>query len=266
MPKTFEVLFAPAEVAVLPQRDLSETVCVVFDILRATSTMLTALANGAREIRPVSEIDEALAIRKQNPAVLLAGERHGVRILADQTGSCNFDFGNSPREFTPDRVREKTIVMTTTNGTRALKACSSARTVLIGTFLGLRAVFDWIEREQPRHILFVCSGTVEQASYEDTLGAGALCDLVWSDYGGSASDSAQIARQIYSASRDDLLTAMQHARNGRRLLAIPELCDDVAFCVQRDSIGFVAALSKEGTVRKVDHSSVFKKDEAKALL
>jgi 2-phosphosulfolactate phosphatase len=251
MSKTFEVLFAPAEFAVLPQRDLSETVCVVFDILRATSTMLTALANGAREIWPVSEIDEALAIRKRNPAVLLAGERHGVRILAGQTGSCDFDLGNSPREFTPEKVRDKTIVMTTTNGTRALKACSSARTVLIGTFLGLRAVFDWIEREQPRHLLFVCSGTVDQASYEDTLAAGALCDLIWSNYGGaSASDSAQIARQICSLSQGDLLTAMQHARNGRRLLSIPELRDDVAFCVQRDSIGFVADLSREGAVRR----------------
>ncbi len=252
MSTTLEVLFAPAEYAVLPHRHLSETVCVVFDILRATSTMMTALANGAREIRPVAEIQEALAFRQQNPDVLLAGERNGVRILASQTGACDFDLGNSPLEFAAEKVRGKTIVMTTTNGTRALRACASAQTVLIGTLLGLRAIARWIEREPPRNLLLVCSGTIEQASYEDTLGAGALCDLIWPAYAqGTIFDSAQIARQIYSAAQGDLLKAMQHARNGRRLLALAELRNDVSYCAQRDTISFVAGLGKDGGVRKI---------------
>ena len=80
MPTTLEVLFAPAEFARLDQRDLRHTVCVVFDVLRATSTMVTALGNGAAAIAPVAEIAEALAFRQRQPDVLLAGERDGVRI------------------------------------------------------------------------------------------------------------------------------------------------------------------------------------------
>src|SRR5436853_2443392 len=129
-----DVLFSPAEFNALPQRDLSHTVCVVFDILRATTSMVTALGNGAREILPVSEISQALALRDQHPRALLAGERDGLRIRAAQTGSIDFDLGNSPREFTADVVRDRSIIMTTTNGTRALNACAGARQILIGSF------------------------------------------------------------------------------------------------------------------------------------
>src|SRR5215213_9294471 len=98
-----EVLFSPGEYAGLGGRDLSGTVCVVFDILRATTTMLTALANGAREIVPVAEIAEAVELRERDGELLLAGERGGFRISAAQTGSVDFDFGNSPREFTAEK-------------------------------------------------------------------------------------------------------------------------------------------------------------------
>src|SRR5581483_8625152 len=114
MPATLEVLFAPAEFAALADRDLDRTVCVVFDIFRATSTIVTALANGASAIIPVAEIPDALALRHQQPDVLLAGERDGLRIRADLTGGLDFDLGNSPREFTPERVQGKTIVLSTT--------------------------------------------------------------------------------------------------------------------------------------------------------
>lgn len=247
-----EVLFAPAEFTGLGQRNLGDKVCVVFDILRATSTMMTALANGAREILPVAEMEEALTIRRARPEVLLAGERNGLRILAAQTGSVDFDLGNSPREFTREKVRDKTIVMTTTNGTRALQACAGSRSTLIGSFLGLSAVAAWIKQSKPDELLLVCSGTVDQAAYEDALAAGALCDLVWSDYSaGAMSDSAQIARQIYQVSKDNLLRAAQHGRNGRRLLAHPELRDDVPLCFQRDAIDFLAELGKDGVVRRL---------------
>lgn len=166
MPANLEVLFAPAEFAVLAKRDLTRTVCVVFDILRATSTMMTALANGAAEMLPVAEIDEALTLHRQRPGALLGGERHGLRITAGQAGGRDFDFGNSPREYTRERVQGKTIVMTTTNGTRALRACLGAQKTLIGTFLGLRAVAHWIERERPEELLLVCSGTIDQTSYK----------------------------------------------------------------------------------------------------
>src|SRR6478735_9120305 len=95
-----DVLFAPAEFAALGGRDLSGTVCVVFDVLRATSSMVTALANGASAIVPVSEISEALAARRDRPDLLLAGERGGVRIPANLTGGIPFNLGNSPLEVT----------------------------------------------------------------------------------------------------------------------------------------------------------------------
>ena len=152
MIRSIEVLFSPAEYSVLADRNLSGTACVVLDILRATTTMMTALANGAEGVIPVLEISEAVALKEQRPDVLLAGERNGLRIGADQAGGTDFDLGNSPREFTPERVRGKTIVMTTTNGTRALRACAHADTVLIGAFLNLRAVVNWVRRELPTHL------------------------------------------------------------------------------------------------------------------
>src|SRR5438132_14086082 len=112
MERKLEVLFTPAEFRALKERDLSQTVCVVFDVRRATSTMVTALANGARALLPVAEISEALAARQRDRQILLAGERDGVRIPAKLTGSISFDFGNSPREFTKEKVAGKLIAMT----------------------------------------------------------------------------------------------------------------------------------------------------------
>jgi 2-phosphosulfolactate phosphatase len=248
--KTLEVLFSPAEFASLRQRDLSKSVCVVFDILRATSSMITALANGAGAVIPVNDIPEALAIRLRRPEVLLAGERDGLRIGSALTGGIEFDLGNSPREFTRGRVAGRTLVMTTTNGTRALQASSGAGRVLAGSFLNLAAVHRFLAAEQPGQLILICSGTHEEASYEDTLAAGALADLVWSQFsGGHVADSAVMARQIYERSQGDLMGAMRFARNGRRLLAHQDLNGDVAACLQRDSVDLLAEL-KDGQVRK----------------
>jgi 2-phosphosulfolactate phosphatase len=249
MPTTLEVLFAPAEYALLHERDLSQTVCVVFDVLRATSTMITALGNGAIAIVPVSEIPEALSIRNRQPEVLLAGERDGLRIRGHLTGGVEFDLGNSPREFTSSRVSGRTIAMTTTNGTRALRACDSAAAVLLGSFLNLRATAEAIEQQDPVHLLLVCSGTLDQAAYEDLLGAGALCDLLWPRYGaGVVADSARAARQLFQLERNDLLAAVAQSRNGRRLMAHLDLRADVPFCLQRDVFPLVAELGKNGAV------------------
>src|SRR5437667_9445048 len=105
MPTKIEVLCAPAEQAFLDQRaHFSETVCVVFDVLRMTSTIVTALENGAEAILPVGDIDGALAEKKRRPDVLLAGERGGIRIGGNLAGGIDFDLGNSPREFTRRKV------------------------------------------------------------------------------------------------------------------------------------------------------------------
>ena len=172
-------LFAPAEFAALASRDLSQTVCVVFDVFRATSTIVTALAHGAKEVIPVAEIPEALSLRKKHPDALLAGEREGLRIRANRTGGIEFDLGNSPREFTGPNIKGRTIVLSTTNGSRALRACARAREALVGSFLNLRATADYLQSHSASDVLLVCSGTHNEAAYEDVLGAGALAELIW---------------------------------------------------------------------------------------
>ena len=249
--KTLEVLFTPAEFDALARREPGDAVCVVFDIFRATSTMVTALANGATAIIPVAEISEALALRQQDANILLAGERDGLRIRAALTGEIDFDLGNSPREFTREKVAGKTIAITTTNGTRALRACAHAGTVLISSFLNLRATADFILERRPKAVLLVCSGTHEQAALEDTLGAGALCNLLWREYSSAAADSALMAQQIFQRGPNNMLAAAGISRNGRRLLSQPELREDVAFCLRRDTCKFAAALGADGKVRVV---------------
>jgi len=249
MQKTLEVLFTPAEFAALKQRDLAGSVCVVFDILRATTSMVTALANGATAILPAEKISDALALHQKNPGAFLAGEREGLRICAAQTGSVDFDLGNSPREFTPEKVHGKTIIMTTTNGTRALQACVGAKQIFASAFLNLAATAHCLENSGAQNLILVCAGTFEQAAYEDTLAAGALCELLWPRYANSQTDSAQMAREIYAGAKNDWHGAVQRSRNARRLLANPDLRDDVAFCFQRDTADFAAEL-KNGRVEK----------------
>ncbi|MBC8097340.1 MAG: 2-phosphosulfolactate phosphatase [Akkermansiaceae bacterium] len=248
--KTLEVLFTPADFAELKHRKLDQTLCVVFDVFRATSSMITALANGAAAVIPVGEIAEALEIRRRDTSVLLAGEREGLRIGAALTGGVEFDLGNSPREFTRERVAGKTIVSTTTNGTRALRSCTHAKTVLIGSFLNLAATAQAVSNGNPESLIIICSGTFEQTALEDVLGAGALCDLLWPEISGAKiSDSALMAYQLYQSGKADILKAASEARNGRKLLSNPDLRDDVPFCMQRDTCHFAALLQPDGGVK-----------------
>jgi 2-phosphosulfolactate phosphatase len=247
-----EVLFTPADFEALRQRDLARSTCVVFDVLRATSSIITALGNGARSILPVASIDEALSEKRRDAEVLLAGERDGLRITSKLTGSIDFDLGNSPHEFVESRVAGRKIVMTTTNGTRALKACLGAREIIVGSFLNLQAVAAYVQGRPIEELLLVCSGTNEEASYEDLLGTGALASALWEFVGGGhVADSAQVARNVFEAARHDLLGAMQFARNGRRLLGIPELRDDVPFCFQKDAFPLVATMDRDCRVTQI---------------
>lgn len=247
--KTLEVLFTPADFNTLKERDLSSTVCVVFDVFRATSSMITALANGAKAVIPVGEIPEALEVRRRDPGVLLAGERDGHRIGAAQTGGVEFDLGNSPREFTRERVSGRTIVSTTTNGTRALRSCAHARKVFVSSFLNIGATAVAVRAASPESLIVICSGTFEQTALEDVLGAGALCDLLWSEVAGARiSDATLMACKLYQLGSGDILKAASEARNGRKLLSNPDLRDDVPFCMRRDVCDFAAELQKDGRV------------------
>jgi 2-phosphosulfolactate phosphatase len=244
-----DVILTPAELSVLAKHDLSKTACVVFDILRATSTFVTALQNGAKEIIPVAEISEAIAFKKKRPEILLGGERHGVKICAE---GIDFDFGNSPREYTGEKVRDQTIVSTTTNGTRAFRAVANAQTVLAGSFLNLSATARFIERQNPENILLICAGTRESAALEDILAAGAFCELLENNPATEIpSDAAQVAFHAFARVKLNLKQAVFNSQNARRVMGIPELLGDVEFCLQRDIFPLVAAMNAEGCIRKI---------------
>jgi 2-phosphosulfolactate phosphatase len=238
-----DVILTPAELPALAERDLSRMACVVFDVLRATSTFVTALHHGATAIVPVSEISEVLETGKRRPDVLLGGERKGVKI---RTAEGEFDFGNSPREYTPEKVRGKTIVSTTTNGTRALRTCAGAKMVLAASFLNLAATVNFFGRKKIESVLIICAGTGENVALEDVLAAGALCKSL-QDIGTATelSDSAQIALATFEKAQGNLRGAVSKSENAQRLLAIPELSEDVEFCLQQNVFDLVAVLKGE---------------------
>jgi 2-phosphosulfolactate phosphatase len=249
--KKIHAILTPAELPSLHSGGLDAALCVVFDVLRATSTFVTALHHGAKRVLPVGEIAEALVWRQKDPRVLLAGERDGVKIGPAQTGGISFDLGNSPREFGPETVRDKTIVATTTNGTRALRACRAASTVLAGSFLNLSATARFIREQSAERVLLVCAGTGSQAALEDVLGAGALCRhlLEGNPAGYALSDAAAIAWRTFRQVEPELAEVLSRTDNGKRLMAIPALRADVAYCAQTDRFDLVAWQSPEGLIR-----------------
>ena len=243
-----DVVLTPAELAALTPARLKIATCVVFDVLRATSTMVTALHSGAREVVVVGSIEEALTYPKSSPGVILAGERGGQRILAAQTGSIDFDLGNSPREFTPERVHGQTIVMTTTNGTKAIQECHGASTILAGSFLNMGAVATALQKVLPEELLLVCAGTGSGAAYEDLLAAGALLRTLDDTVFDKHSDACAIATHLHKCAGDDLRSVLASTLNGRRLAGSPNLKGDVDYCAQVNLISDVVTI--EGNVAR----------------
>ena len=186
-----------------------------------------------------AEITGRAGNQKKRPDVLLGGETaSGVKIRAEGK---EFDFGNSPREYTPEKAKGKTIVSTTTNGTRALRACAGANTVLASAFLNLSATAKFLRDKNFQSVLLVCAGTGKNAALEDVLAAGALCKKLSSDKT-KFTDSALIALATFDEAKGDVATATSQSENARRLLGIPELRDDVKFCLQQDIFNSIAAL------------------------
>ncbi len=203
-----DVILHPAEIAtVLPARDLSSTVCVVFDVLRATSSMVTALAHGATEIYPVRTIEEAISLKVQMPDALLGGERHGDIIPG-------FQIGNSPLEYR-EAVRGRRIITTTTNGTIALRACEGAAQVLVGAVLNIEAVATVLRQTWPQHVLIVCAGTFADFALEDCCAAGLLIAYLGAE---SLSDSAHAALGV-TRLYPEPAAALRASRNGRVLVS-----------------------------------------------
>jgi 2-phosphosulfolactate phosphatase len=227
-----DAALTPADISRLPERDLSGTTCVVFDVLRATSSMVTALEHGAAAIYPVKTIEEARALRKAMPDAVLGGERHGERIEG-------FDVGNNPFEYTS--LAGRRIISTTTNGTIALRACEGTGRVLVGALLNLAALRDEIVRSNPAQVLLVCAGTFETFALEDAIAAGVLAmEFPDAELTDAASATVAVAKR-YATPLDGLLAA----RNGRALLE-KGWRDQVEWCAQLSRFGAIGAM--EGAV------------------
>lgn len=223
-----DAALTPADISRLPERDLSGTTCVVFDVLRATSSMITALANGAAEVFPVKTIEEALALKRQMPDALLGGERLGERIEG-------FDLGNNPFEYTS--LSGKRIISTTTNGTIALRACEGAGRVLVGALLNLAALREELARSAPAEVLLVCAGTFETFSLEDAIAAGLLA----AEFPGAELSDAATAAIATAKSFTSPLDGLLAARNGRALAA-KGWRDQIEWCAQLSRFGAIGAM------------------------
>lgn len=250
-----ELLFGPAEIKQTLPSAFENTTCIIFDILRFTSSATMALANGAKAVIPVESIEEALRVHKLHPDSLLAGERNGSKITATLSGSKNFHLGNSPREYVREAIEGKTIISTTTNGTMALTHCKTATQVMAVSFFNMKASVNWLLHYPTPRVCLVCSGTHEENSYEDMLGAGAFADLLISSFLFSGilprySDSVLACRLLYQqAAQKGLTEHFALSRNGKALHSIPALAQDVAFSARSDLFNFPILLCKDKALR-----------------
>jgi 2-phosphosulfolactate phosphatase len=216
------------------ETDLSDTVCIVMDVFRATTSIITAIANGCATLIPVMSVDEAYRTAEQIEGPLFAGERQSIKI----TG---FDFGNSPFEFSAEQVQGKTIIMTTTNGTIAIKSTKNAYLTLLGSFINASAVCR-AAQEQNKSILLVCAGTDGLFSLEDAFCAGLLVKLLTKDKQYELTDAARGVQAMYKGAQETVLSILSESRNGKRLYDLG-LEKDVEYCLSTDSSSVVPRYS-----------------------
>jgi 2-phosphosulfolactate phosphatase len=235
-----------------PARSLSNGVAVVIDVLRATTTIVHALAAGCVAVVPCLEVEEAVERAKTlrcTGKVLVGGERGGQAIPG-------FDIGNSPRECTAARCKKSTLVITTTNGTRALLRAAEAERVFVAAFVNFSAVCEQL-RADARPVHIVCAGTDGEVSLEDTLLAGALVDFLC-EAGGDVrlNDAARLAWDCFENHGRVLDGALAVGAGGENLRALgydadiraaaqvdrfaiaPELCHD-PLRIERGTVGIV---------------------------
>jgi 2-phosphosulfolactate phosphatase len=204
---------------------LAGKTAVVIDVLRASTTIVHALAAGAQDILPCLTIPEAQELAAQlGPAALLCGERGGIRIDG-------FDLGNSPAEYTPERVGGRRLVLTTTNGTRALQHASAADSVWIAAFVNLSSIAARLRVAE--HVVLLCSGTRGEITREDTLLAGAV--VASQSSGGESiacNDEALLARDAWlhvaeglAGRADRLADELRDSRGGRNVTRIGQGAD-----------------------------------------
>jgi 2-phosphosulfolactate phosphatase len=222
---------------------LLDRTVVVIDVLRATSVIIQAMSEGVSEVLPLASVDEALQMARAFPqgSVLLGGERESKRIPG-------FDLGNSPGEYVTGKVRGKKLILTTTNGTKAFRLVSSAKGVLVGSFLNIGAVAQRC-LESGRDILIFASGDEGNFSLEDIICGGMLIDLITQKRKKSISltDASQCAQIVYQRFKNNLLEAFCLSRHGKELIS-RGFEDDLAYCAQIDITSLVP-IFREGVIK-----------------
>jgi len=219
--RKLETCFSPA---LYRQDEHVNSIVVIIDILRASSAICTAFANGAASILPVADANEAREYKSKG--YLVAAERDGF--VLDFA-----DFGNSPFNFTRERVKGKTIVYNTTNGTGIINLASSAHTIAIGSFLNIGALTEWIIR-QDRDTLLFCAGWKDRFNIEDTVCAGAIASrLMAAGHFSTICDSTLAAMDLWSLAHNDLSGYIEKSAQRTRLRD-KKLDDCIEFCLTFD--------------------------------
>jgi 2-phosphosulfolactate phosphatase len=234
--KKLEVCLTPA---LLSLYDVEDYIVVIIDIFRATSSICYGIENGAEAIIPVSEVELCSAYGEKGLGYLLAAERNGEVVEG-------FDFGNSPFSYTKEKVAGKTIVLTTTNGTNALHLSRNAKRVVIGSFLNLTALCNWL-KTQKENILLVCAGWKNNFNLEDTLFAGAVIEqLKEGEF--KTDDSAIAANDLYQHGKNDLNGYLAKTSHSERLKNLG-IEADIAFCLNVDLTTAIPVLDGEKLVK-----------------
>jgi 2-phosphosulfolactate phosphatase len=232
--RNLEVCLTPA---LLHLYDIKNSIVVVIDIFRATSSICYGIDNGAEAIIPVATIEACESYRQSE--FLLAAERNGEVVAG-------FDFGNSPFSYIKDKVFGKTVVLTTTNGTHAINISRGANKIVIGSFLNLTALCDWL-KTQPNDVLLLCSGWKDKVNLEDTLFAGGIVHLLKNN-GYHLDDSGIASEDLYNLAKDDLGTYLKKTSHSERLKALG-IEEDIAFCLSVDISNSIPILDGERLVK-----------------
>jgi 2-phosphosulfolactate phosphatase len=230
MNKKLQVCLTPA---LIPLYKIEDYIVVVIDIFRATTSICYGIENGAEAIIPVSQVEECAAYRDVDCNYLLAAERDGEIVAG-------FDFGNSPFSYTADKVAGKTIVLTTTNGTHALHLSRKAKKIVIGSFLNLSSICNWLNK-QGENILLVCSGWKNNFNLEDTLFAGAVVEQLKTG-SFSPDDPAIAANDLYNLAKNNLDGYLKKTSHSERLKQLG-IERDIAFCLNVDTTTAIPVLN-----------------------
>lgn len=215
-------------------------IVVVIDILRATSAMVAAFEHGVDRIIPVGTIEEARQYIGR-PGYIAAAERNGEVVEG-------FAYGNSPLAYVDQDLRGKTIVMTTTNGTKAINLAKNARRLVIGSFLNLTALSDWL-LSQNENVLLLCSGWKDKFNLEDSVFAGAVMErLLASGKFGVEEDSSIAAKYMFMSARDNFMSILKAAPRRRRIEQL-HLLPDAKYCLTPDSSAVIPILREGELVR-----------------